>query len=224
MSETMPAVSGSVSYMYEKSPHQVLQNTGYPDLDLFLDDCFKTMREKGHDYREGNDNDLLHNFRTVGEEMELPPEKVWYIYASKHWKAIKTFIKEAGQSESEPIEGRIKDVIVYLLLLHRRVQEMKREKKDVKAFDKTFYLYAPSQINEVAEKGSEVDPISFVDSQKLKRIQELAGIPDAGVVIPTAFAERATEIVKELAERDAERVSDTSVAVVGYGTGEGDHQ
>lgn len=99
--------------------------TGHEDIDTFLNECLETMRAKGHDYREGHDDDLLHNFRTVGEDMDIAPEKVWYIYASKHWKAIKTFIKEGGQSESEPIEGRIKDVIVYLLLLYRRVQEMK---------------------------------------------------------------------------------------------------
>jgi hypothetical protein len=102
--------------------------TGYKDIDEFLRGCLSTMHNKGHDYREGNDDDLLHNFRTVGEDMNLSPEKVWYIYASKHWKAIKTFIKEGGQSESEPIDGRIKDMIVYLLLLYRRTEDMKRDK------------------------------------------------------------------------------------------------
>jgi hypothetical protein len=138
-----------------------------------------------------------------------------------------TFIKEGGQSESEPIEGRIKDQIVYLLLFYRMVQEKKAKSKE-KAENLTFILRkldaSFGQTSEVVEKGSAADTISFAESQKRKRIQELAGIPDAGIVIPTAFAERATEIVKELAERDAERVSDTSVAVVGYGTGEGDHQ
>jgi hypothetical protein len=204
-----------------------LQNTGYADLDLFLDDCFKTMREKGHDYRQGNDDDLLHNFRTVSDSVGIDITKVWYTYFYKHYSAMVTFIKEGGQSESEPIEGRIKDQIVYLLLFYRMVQEKKAKSKE-KAENLTVLLrnldFSFGQNSQVAEKGSEADAVSFAESQKRKRIQELAGIPDDGIVIPTAFAERATEIVKELAERDAERVSDTSVAVVGYGTGEGDHQ
>lgn len=103
----------------------VLKNTGYADLDLFLDDCFKTMREKGHDYRQGNDADLLHNFRTVADTVGVDMMKVWFTYFYKHYSAMATFIKEGGQSESEPIEGRIKDQIVYLLLFYRMVQEKK---------------------------------------------------------------------------------------------------
>ncbi len=104
---------------------QCIEGTDYRDINDFLEECLETMRVKGHDYREGNDDDLLHNFRTVSRDLDVPMEKVWYIYASKHWKAIKTFIKEGGQSESEPIEGRIKDVIVYLLLFYRMVQDNK---------------------------------------------------------------------------------------------------
>jgi hypothetical protein len=99
--------------------------TGYQDIDKFLDECLETMRVKGHDYRQGNDDDLLHNFRTVAETVGLPIEKVWFTYFYKHYSAMATFIKEGGQSESEPIEGRIKDQIVYLLLFYRMVMERK---------------------------------------------------------------------------------------------------
>lgn len=105
-----------------------LKNTGYYDLDLFLDDCFKTMREKGHDYRQGNDKDLLHNFRTVAQTVNSSMEKVWFTYFYKHYSAMCTYIKEGGQSESEPIEGRIKDQIVYLILFYRMVTDAKRVK------------------------------------------------------------------------------------------------
>lgn len=101
--------------------------TGYNDIDQFLDDCLDTMRKKGHDYRQGNDDDLLHNFRTVAESVESDMMKVWFTYFYKHYSAMVTFIKEGGQSESEPIEGRIKDQIVYLLLFYRMVQEKKAE-------------------------------------------------------------------------------------------------
>ena len=102
------------------------QLTRFPDIDAFLWDCFETMEAKGHDYREGNDDDALHNFRTMGEDLDLPMEKIWFVYFSKHLKALKTYIKEGGQRESEPIEGRIKDMLVYLLLFYKMVQENKK--------------------------------------------------------------------------------------------------
>lgn len=100
--------------------------TGYQDIDAFLYDCLDTMKKKGHDYRQGNDDDVLHNFRTVAETVGTDMMKVWFTYFYKHFSAMATFIKEGGQSESEPIEGRIKDQIVYLLLFYRMVQEHKQ--------------------------------------------------------------------------------------------------
>jgi len=103
----------------------MIMGTGHDDIDNFLRECLETMRAKGHDYRQGNDDDLLHNFRTVAESVGTDMEKVWFTYFYKHYSAVATFIKEGGQQESEPIEGRIKDLIVYLLLFHRMVQEKK---------------------------------------------------------------------------------------------------
>lgn len=103
--------------------------TGFPDIDAFLEECFQTMASKGHDYREGHDEDALRNFREDGKSLDVPMWKVWGIFAGKHWKAITTFIKEGGQHESEPIEGRIKDMIVYLLLFYKMVGEMKKNSR-----------------------------------------------------------------------------------------------
>ena len=111
----------------EPEPKIVNSYTDYKDIDLFLDECLETMRTKGHDYREGS-KDLTANFKKTGADADVDPMKVWYIFAQKHWSAIKTFIKEDGQSESEPIEGRIKDMIVYSLLLYRLVKEHKEKK------------------------------------------------------------------------------------------------
>ena len=104
-------------------------NTEFPDINAFLEECFSTMKSKGHDYRQGSP-DALKNFKLDALAMEIPMEKVWYIFAAKHWKAIQTFCAKGGQLESEPIEGRIKDVIVYLLLFYKLVQEMKEKPVD----------------------------------------------------------------------------------------------
>lgn len=108
----------------------VPQYTGHSDIDEFLYECFETMRSKGHDYRQGN-ADLLHNFRTVAGQVGIDPKQVWLTYFYKHYAAMVTYIKENGQSESEPIESRIKDQIVYLLLLYRMIQEEKTKNVSV---------------------------------------------------------------------------------------------
>lgn len=101
----------------------MIDGTGHADIDDFIRECLETMRIKGHDYRQGNDDDLLHNFRTVSETVGEDITKVWFTYFYKHYSALATYIKEGGQSESEPIEGRIKDMIVYLLLFYRMLNE-----------------------------------------------------------------------------------------------------
>lgn len=78
---------------------------------------------KGHDYTQGSE-DALANFKVVAEPIGLTPEQVWAVYTGKHWQAVLTFCKE-GQVESEPIEGRIHDVILYCFLLLGLIEEKK---------------------------------------------------------------------------------------------------
>jgi hypothetical protein len=69
---------------------------------------------KGSDY--AGDEDALANFKEQAASLGLTPEAVWGVYAGKHWSAIMTFIRK-GEVQSEPIEGRIDDLLLYLLLL-----------------------------------------------------------------------------------------------------------
>jgi hypothetical protein len=80
-------------------------------------------KTKGHDY--AGDEDALSNFKEMGRVADLPPERIWQVYAGKHWAAIMTYCKE-GQVQSEPIEGRIKDLILYGYLLLGLVKEKER--------------------------------------------------------------------------------------------------
>jgi hypothetical protein len=72
---------------------------------------------KGKDY--STDDDALVNFKRHAQALGLTPHQVWAVYAGKHWDAIQTFIRTLGQGHqpSEPIAGRVDDLITYLTLL-----------------------------------------------------------------------------------------------------------
>lgn len=77
---------------------------------------------KGRDY--AGDADALANFKAAAEQLGVDPNVIWAVYAHKHWSAIMSFVKN-GQVESEPIEGRIHDCILYLFLLLGLIEDAK---------------------------------------------------------------------------------------------------
>jgi hypothetical protein len=79
-------------------------------------------RTKGHDY--AGDQDALANFKRNAEGLGLTAEQVWGVYAGKHWDAIQTFVRE-GDVASEPIDGRLHDLILYSFLLLALVAEQR---------------------------------------------------------------------------------------------------
>lgn len=85
---------------------------------------------KGNEYANSED-DQLANFRRLGNELSLPMEKVLSVYLTKHIDSIKSWLKGLGKEKqpatlpSEPIEGRIDDAILYLILLKAMIIEKK---------------------------------------------------------------------------------------------------
>ena len=75
---------------------------------------------KGADY--SGDEDVLWNFRHAAERLGLTSELIWAVYAGKHWDAIMAYCCR-GKVESEPVAGRITDLILYLHLLRAMVWE-----------------------------------------------------------------------------------------------------
>ena len=69
---------------------------------------------KGIEYA-GHD-DALSNFTRRATELGISPYQVWSVLAGKHWDAIESYCK-TGNVLSEPIESRIRDLILYALLL-----------------------------------------------------------------------------------------------------------
>lgn len=74
------------------------------------------LETKGPDY--SSNDDINSNFPTAAERMREGIDKydVWHIYFHKHMSALETWLEDK-KVKSEPIEGRIADIINYLIIL-----------------------------------------------------------------------------------------------------------
>lgn len=94
-----------------------------------LEETFEEIRKlselKGGEY--SGDDDRLLNFRRTAEALGLPMETVWAAYAAKHWDALMQWISDDRQGVErkrlESIDGRVDDLLVYLLLFKFRLKE-----------------------------------------------------------------------------------------------------
>ena len=99
-------------------------------IDEQADALRQLTASKGEEYAR-SDDDQLANFKRQAAEFGLQPEQVLAIYLNKHLDSIKTYIKHKTPTSvyalAEPIEGRIDDAILYLLLLKAMVVEQKEK-------------------------------------------------------------------------------------------------
>lgn len=83
------------------------------------------LRVKGGEY--AGSLDRLANFKRGAELTGVTPLQCAFIYASKHYDAIATFVRDeaAGMERprSESIEGRFDDLINYCILMKALVRE-----------------------------------------------------------------------------------------------------
>lgn len=99
------------------------------EMDEFFKDAFAKILElrslKSGEYAK--DQDALDNFRSDASDLGLNMETVWRVFANKHWRSLSKYIGdlETGyeRTRSEPIEGRVDDLIVYLLLFKAILRE-----------------------------------------------------------------------------------------------------
>lgn len=79
---------------------------------------------KGVEY--ANDADQLANFKRLAKQLDLAPTTVLFVYLQKHLDSITTYVRSVGNglvpTASEPIDGRIDDAILYLVLLKALIQ------------------------------------------------------------------------------------------------------
>jgi hypothetical protein len=94
-------------------------------VDTVFDRVKELSRLKGGEY--SGDIDRLLNFRRNAEALGLPMETVWAVYAAKHWDAVMQYVKDLNTGKTrermEPIDGRMMDLIVYLVLALAMVEE-----------------------------------------------------------------------------------------------------
>lgn len=90
-------------------------------MDQIFRECQST-REAGQKEYAHDDANALSNFERSAQEIQIPREKSWYIYAKKHWDGITAWIN-GHRSQREDVRGRIKDMIVYLVLLWAMVDD-----------------------------------------------------------------------------------------------------
>jgi len=92
-------------------------------VDEFLDECIQTMKSKGDTYA-GASQDKFANFKRLAAKLSLHEFKILMVYMQKHLDAIDAFVREE-YNDPEPIDGRIKDAINYLLILYGMIIESK---------------------------------------------------------------------------------------------------
>jgi hypothetical protein len=78
----------------------------------------------------GDSGDILANFRRLAAQQGVPMSTAWFFLAGKHLDSITQYVKDVRENKSrnrsEPIEGRIDDMVVYSLLLLAIVAEENR--------------------------------------------------------------------------------------------------
>ena len=106
----------------------------HEDYARLMDETFEEMKKlgslKGGEY--AGDYDRLANFRRNGKSLALPMETIWAVYAAKHWDAVMQYIQDLNTGKTrtrlESIDGRVDDLLVYLILLKCMLVERASEK------------------------------------------------------------------------------------------------
>jgi len=85
-------------------------------------ECIGVMKSKVKSY--SGLKDAFGNFKRIAIKRDVPVALVWSIYFEKHLDALNSYLN--GQyDDSEPIEGRLLDLVNYIFLLYGILAEEK---------------------------------------------------------------------------------------------------
>lgn len=97
-------------------------------LSSTIESIKKLATIKGGEY--AGDDDRLANFRRNALALGVKMETVWAIYYNKHHDSVMQYIQDLATGKerprSEPMEGRVDDMLVYLLLFKMILAERNR--------------------------------------------------------------------------------------------------
>jgi len=95
-----------------------------------MEQCRQLLVVKGGEY--AGSVDRLANFKRGADLVGVTPLQCLFVYLSKHYDAVATFVRDQANGEdrprSEPIEGRLDDLINYCLLAKALIVEAQRPK------------------------------------------------------------------------------------------------
>lgn len=110
----------------------IVNKYSHKEFNELIDYVFSRVRTlsevKGGEY--SGDEDRLLNFRRNAQALALTKEQVWAVYAAKHWDAITQYVQDIQTGKQRPrdekIEGRVDDLVTYLILFRAMLEENKR--------------------------------------------------------------------------------------------------
>ena len=109
------------------------------------------MEKKGIEYTV-SDDDKLANFKSIGERLKCKPEFVAMVYLLKHMDSVRNYVLQGTEASNEPIEGRLRDIRNYCLLLGALIKERKEEKKGFKKESRDFFKLTDNYISDLQKK------------------------------------------------------------------------
>lgn len=97
-----------------------------------IDSINNLLRVKGGEY--AGSEDRLANFKRGAQLTGAAPLQVLFIYLSKHYDAVSTYVRDqangTARERSEPIDGRLDDIINYCILAKALVREIEGRTED----------------------------------------------------------------------------------------------
>jgi len=99
--------------------------------EIFLHQTLQLSDEKRIEYTEGNHIDnVLWNFENSAKDVPHgTPMTILIVFLNKHLSSLKSYFR-TGKEYSESIEGRIMDIINYLLLLVAMIRTNKKKQSE----------------------------------------------------------------------------------------------
>ena len=104
------------------------------DFDKVVEETIENIRQllivKGGEY--AGSSDRLANFKRGAELTGATPLQVLFVYLSKHYDAVATFVRDDAahtlRPRSEPIDGRLDDIINYCMLAKALIRDEAKQK------------------------------------------------------------------------------------------------